>query len=67
MCGSVSFEEFVGTDAAADELKAMRLCKGMKLRRVRVRVRDGAHAAGRLGLAMHVEADFRCKSCFILL
>lgn len=49
----------MGTDAAADELKAMRLSKGMKLRRVRVRVRDGAHAAGRLGLALRVQADFR--------
>ena len=49
----------MGTDAAADELKAMRLSKGMRLRRVRVRVRDGAHAAGRLGFALRVQADFR--------
>ena len=51
---SDSCQEFVGTDAAPDELKAMRLSKGMKLRNIKVRVRDGAHAAGRQELHQSV-------------
>ena len=37
----------MGTDAAADELKAMRLSKSWHLKNIRVCIRDGAHAAGR--------------------
>ena len=43
----VTTEEFVGSDAAADELKAMRSNKELHFRNICVRVRDGAHAAGR--------------------
>jgi hypothetical protein len=43
-------QEFAGTDAAPDELKAMRITKQNRLHNIRVRLRDGAHAAGRLGL-----------------
>jgi|Cyp1metagenome_2_1107374.scaffolds.fasta_scaffold19442_11 hypothetical protein len=41
------FKEFMGADAAADELKAMRLSKQLQFKNMRVPVRDGAHAAGR--------------------
>ena len=41
-------KEFVGSDAAAYELKAMRLSKKALFKRIRIRVRDSAHAAGRL-------------------
>ena len=37
----------VGTDAAADEMKAVRLTRYTRLKNIKVRVRDGAHAAGR--------------------
>lgn len=36
-----------GTDAAADEMKAIRLTRYTRLKNIKVRVRDGAHAAGR--------------------
>ena len=42
-----SAKEFVGSDAAPDELKAMRINKQVQFKNIRVRVRDGAHAAGR--------------------
>ena len=42
-----SIQEFVGSDAAADELKAMRLAKNSLFKNIKVSVRDGAHAAGR--------------------
>ena len=51
---SNSCQEFASTDAAPDELKAMRLNKDMKLRNIKVRVRDGAHAAGRQELHQSV-------------
>ena len=37
----------VGTDAAPDEMKAVRLTRYTRLKNIKVRVRDGAHAAGR--------------------
>ena len=37
----------MGSDAAADEIKAMRLAKRGLFKSIKVRVRDGAHAAGR--------------------
>ena len=43
----MTFEEMVGTDAAADEMKAVRLTRYTRLKNIKVRVRDGAHAAGR--------------------
>ena len=62
---SDSCQEFVGTDAAPDELKAMRLSKGMKLRNIKVRVRDGAHAAGRQELHQSAKSPPQIiKLCF---
>ena len=43
----MTFEEMVGTDAAPDEMKAVRLTRYTRLKNIKVRVRDGAHAAGR--------------------
>lgn len=44
---SLRFKEMAGTDAAADEMKAIRLTRYTRLKNFKVRVRDGAHAAGR--------------------
>lgn len=45
-------KEFAGTDAAPDELKSMRITKKTTLKNLRVRIRDGAHAAGRCDLML---------------
>lgn len=60
VCEYLITKEFAGTDAAPDELKSMRITKQTTLKNLRVRIRDGAHAAGRCELmfddvAVHVD------------
>ena len=58
-------KEFVGSDAAADEVKAGRLSKQGLFRNLRVPLRDPAHAAGRLlGLNLwSLEILVACVAC----